>query len=148
MISFQPLESSADTTAWRCLDLIARNAPRFMRCGGGPLEQQAQRGELTRDKQREILRLRRAKMRPALIAARVKLSVMTVWKVCRRAGLNRKRARDFSPEELARMWALRQGGWSLPKLAREFACSVSTVERRTRGAVRGHRRSKILAPLS
>jgi AraC-like DNA-binding protein len=132
-----------DTTAQRCLDLIARRAPAMMRMGGGPLEQECKRNTITRDERRLVVRLRKRKVSPAVIARRAGMSVMSVWKICRAAGLSRPRSKNLSAEKLARMVERRAAGWSLDRIAAEAGCSIATAERRTRGII--GRGRKILA---
>jgi hypothetical protein len=47
-----------DTTASRCLDLIARHAPRLMREGGGRIEEDRQTNKLSKKTIEKIVALR------------------------------------------------------------------------------------------
>ena len=47
-----------DTTASRCLDLIARHAPRLMREGGGRIEEDRQTNKLSKKTIAKIVALR------------------------------------------------------------------------------------------
>jgi AraC-like DNA-binding protein len=132
------LESSADTTAQRCMDLIARRAPEMMRCGGGGLSTDGAMIKLTPAKRRLIVELRRAKWRTIDIAKHVDCAQPTVSRVCREAGIV-SRVRRVAPAELDRMRRLRGAGWTYGEIAVEVGFSLSTVQANLRGLRAGQR---------
>jgi DNA-directed RNA polymerase specialized sigma24 family protein len=128
----------SDTTAQRCLDLIARHAPRLMRCGGGGLSTDGAMIKLTPERRRTIVALRRSGWRTRDIAKRVVCAQPTVSRVCREAGLV-FRVRRVEPEELDRMRRLRGAGWTYGEIAVEVGFSLSTVQANLRGLRAGQR---------
>jgi DNA-binding NarL/FixJ family response regulator len=130
MISYQPIECASDTTAQRCLELIARHAPRLMKAGGGALSGDG-RSFLTATHRRQIVALRRAGWKTNDIAARMKVSAPTVSRICYAAGLV-FRPRRLTPGQLAEIARLRALGWTCARIADAVGCAASTVEYRLR----------------
>jgi DNA-binding NarL/FixJ family response regulator len=71
-----------DTTASRCLDLIARHAPRLMREGGGRIEEDRQTNKLSRKTINAIIALRKTGMRIDAIGEQLGVSRSAVQVHC------------------------------------------------------------------
>lgn len=71
-----------DTTASRCLDLIARHAPRLMREGGGAIEEDRKTNKLSRKTIKSIIDLRKTGMTIAAIGEQLGISRSAVQVHC------------------------------------------------------------------
>lgn len=71
-----------DTTASRCLDLIARHAPRLMREGGGAIEEDRKTNKLSRKTIRSIVNLRQTGLTIAAIGEQLGISRSAVQVHC------------------------------------------------------------------
>lgn len=107
MLTTQPVRTifDHDTAAYRCLRLIERHAPRFMRIGGGALPQET----YTRDgmkrpmristvEQREQVKelIQRADMTPTEIARKVGVYSQLVHRMARRMKVKLPDGRDVN----------------------------------------------------
>lgn len=72
-----------DTTASRCLDLIARHAPRLMREGGGRIESNRKTNKLSRKTIKSIIDLRKTGMTIAAIGEQLDISRSAVQVHCK-----------------------------------------------------------------
>jgi hypothetical protein len=87
-----------ESTASRVLDLIARCAPRLMRCGGGPLTQEPEhkRWRHTPEERARILELGRlGTLSPTQIAKHVGSTQAAVRKMLLKHGIQPVRKRQF-----------------------------------------------------
>jgi DNA invertase Pin-like site-specific DNA recombinase len=128
--------SDSDTTAQRCLDLIARHGPRLMREGGGALKREVLNSgrPISEETRQQIVVLRREGLSGNACAKLLRVSLVTVWKVSRAAGIKRRRAAvRFSDQQCAEMARLRRLGWTYARIADACGCSSSSVERRVNG---------------
>ena len=73
-----------DTTASRCLDLIARHAPRLMREGGGAIQEDRKTNKLSRKTIKSIIDLRKTGMKIDSIGERLGVSRSAVQVHCKR----------------------------------------------------------------
>jgi len=73
-----------DTTASRCLDMVARHAPRLMREGGGMIEEDRKTNKLSRKTINSIIALRKTGMRIDSIGERLGVSRSAVQVHCKR----------------------------------------------------------------
>ncbi len=73
-----------DTTASRCLDMVARHAPRLMREGGGMIEEDRKTNKLSRKTINAIIALRKTGMRIDSIGERLGVSRSAVQVHCKR----------------------------------------------------------------
>jgi len=73
----------SDTTASRCLDLIARHAPRLMREGGGRIESDRQTNKLSKKTIAKIVALRKTGMTLEAIAESIGFSKSAVQVHCK-----------------------------------------------------------------
>ena len=73
-----------DTTASRCLDMVARHAPRLMREGGGMNEEDRKTNKLSRKTINAINALRKTGMRIDSIGERLGVSRSAVQVHCKR----------------------------------------------------------------
>jgi DNA invertase Pin-like site-specific DNA recombinase len=71
-----------DTTASRCLDLIARHAPRLMREGGGRIEEDRKTNKLSKKTIEKIVALRKTGMTLEAIAESIGFSKSAVQVHC------------------------------------------------------------------
>lgn len=78
----------------------------------------------------EIIRLRKEGWGMEKIADKCGVSVSTVWRVLKGAGLSGKRKKNKVTEELVRkVLSLRRKGYSTPRIANETGLAVATVWR-------------------
>jgi predicted ArsR family transcriptional regulator len=73
-----------DTTASRCLDMVARHAPRLMREGGGMIEEDRKTNKLSRKTINAIIALRKTGMRIDAIGEQLGVSRSAVQVHCKR----------------------------------------------------------------
>ncbi len=74
----------ANTTASRCLDLIARHAPRLMREGGGAITEDRKTNKLSRKTIKKIIDLRKTGMTIDSIGEQLDVSRSAVQVHCKR----------------------------------------------------------------
>jgi DNA invertase Pin-like site-specific DNA recombinase len=79
-----------DTTASRCLDLIARHAPRLMREGGGMIEEDRKTNKLSRKTIKKIIDLRKTGMRIDAIGEQLGVSRSAVQVHCAKYNASHK----------------------------------------------------------
>lgn len=140
--TFRTISDDPSETAQRCIDLIARHAPRLMRAGGGGLTREI--GvvcHVSPEMEREIVRRRQAEATYDEIGAALGFSASVVRRVCYGAGLpKRNRGRRRISVECAReMRRRRAAGESAKDVARALGLSVSAVQHYT--APNGKRRA-------
>jgi predicted transposase YdaD len=79
-----------DTTASRCLDMVARHAPRLMREGGGMIEEDRQTNKLSRKTINAIIALRKTGITLAAISEQLDISRSAVQVHCAKYNASHK----------------------------------------------------------
>lgn len=83
-----PNPKMPDTTASRCLDLIARHCPRLMLQGGGRIESDRQTNKLSKKTVEKIVALRKTGMTLAAISEAIGFSKSAVQVHCKLLHIN------------------------------------------------------------
>lgn len=146
---FRTISDCPSDSARRCLELIARCAPRFLRAGGGPLESPYwERLGMNEELVARVLELRGRGLGYDRIAQEVGRSYTTVRRACIAAGEPvRTRPARITPEVTGKIRALRLDGLLVREIAEKLGLAASTVSLRVkelglagrRGGPRGQR---------
>jgi DNA invertase Pin-like site-specific DNA recombinase len=85
-----------DTTASRCLDMIARHAPKLMLQGGGAIESDRKTNKLTKKTIDKIIALRKTGMTLAAISEKIGFSKSAVQVHCKQYNNNATHTQPYA----------------------------------------------------
>ena len=126
---YHNLQESNSDTASRCLSLIERYAAKMMVAGGGSIREEflASGKKLSEERVAAIVEERKNGGKTIDIARRYSVSEMTVYKLCRAAGLKRHRAQKVTVETWREIQRLRAQRWTMNKIAAVVKLAPATV---------------------